>query len=124
MKAQRWMWIAWPAFLMAGVLEMLLFAFVDPAELHWHGQALGLSREAVYTLTFFVFWGATTLSSALTTLLAQSPFEDRIEALGTLRANESVALTASVTETVPGSAACGLSRNMSPTRSSWRSSPA
>jgi membrane fusion protein (multidrug efflux system) len=28
------------------------------------------------------------------------PFEDRIEALGTLRANESVALTASVTETV------------------------
>ena len=28
------------------------------------------------------------------------PFEDRVEALGTLRANESVALTASVTETV------------------------
>lgn len=28
------------------------------------------------------------------------PFEDRIEALGTLRANESVALTASVTETI------------------------
>ena len=30
------------------------------------------------------------------------PFEDRIEALGTLRANESVNLTASVTETVTG----------------------
>ena len=75
MKAKRWMWIAWPAFLMAAVLEMLVFAFVDPADLHWHGQALDLSREAVYTLTFFVFWGVTMLSSALTTLLALSPFE-------------------------------------------------
>jgi hypothetical protein len=75
MKAQRWMWIAWPAFLMAGVLEMLVFAFVDPAELHWQGQGLGLSREAVYTLAFFVFWVVTMFSSALTTLLAQSPFE-------------------------------------------------
>jgi hypothetical protein len=75
MKAQRWMWIAWPAFLMAALLEMLVFAFVDPSELHWQGQGLGLSREAVYTVTFFVFWIVTTLSSALTTLLAMSPFE-------------------------------------------------
>lgn len=75
MKAQRWMWIAWPAFLMAAVLEMLVFAFVDPSELHWQGQGLSLSREAIYTLSFFVFWGITMLSSALTTMLAMSPFE-------------------------------------------------
>lgn len=75
MKAQRWMWIAWPAFLMAAVLEMLVFAFVDPNELQWRGQGLGLSREAVYTLTFFLFWGVAMLSSTLTTLLAMSPFE-------------------------------------------------
>ena len=29
MWSQRLMWIAWPAFLMAGVLEMLVFAMVD-----------------------------------------------------------------------------------------------
>jgi hypothetical protein len=75
MKAQRWMWIAWPAFLMAAALEVLVFAFVDPGELRWQGQGLNLSREAVYTLTFFLFWGATMLSSALTSLLAMSPFE-------------------------------------------------
>jgi hypothetical protein len=75
MKAQRWMWIVWPAFLIAAVLEMLVFAFVDPSEMHWQGQSLGLSREAIYTLTFFVFWGATVLSSALTSLLSMSPFE-------------------------------------------------
>jgi hypothetical protein len=75
MKAQRWMWIAWPAFLVAAVLEMIVFAMVDPSDLHWFGHPLGLSRQAIYTLAFFVFWGVTMASSALTTLLSMSPFE-------------------------------------------------
>ncbi len=75
MKAQRWMWIAWPAFLVAAVLEMIVFAMVDPGDLHWFGNPLGLSRQAIYTLAFFVFWGVTMASSALTTLLSISPFE-------------------------------------------------
>lgn len=75
MWAQRLMWIAWPAFLVAAVLEMVVFALVDPSDLHWFGAPLPFSREAVYTLAFFVFWGATMVSSALTTLLAMSPFE-------------------------------------------------
>lgn len=75
MKAQRWMWIVWPAFLMAAILEMLVFAFVDPSELHWQGSGLNLSAAAIYTLAFFAFWVATVASSALTTLLAMSPFE-------------------------------------------------
>lgn len=73
--SQRWMWIAWPAFLVAAVLEMLVFAVFDPSDLHWFGQPVALSREAVYTLAFFIFWGMTMASSALTTLLAMSPFE-------------------------------------------------
>lgn len=75
MLAQRMMWIAWPAFLVAGVLEMLVFAMVDPGDLHWFGRPLEMSRQAVYTLAFFAFWGITMASSALTTLLAMSPFE-------------------------------------------------
>ncbi len=75
MKLHRLMWIAWPAFLVAGLLEMLVFAMVDPQDLHWFGQPLELSRLGIYTLAFFVFWGVTMLSSALTTLLALSPFE-------------------------------------------------
>ncbi len=75
MWAQRMMWIAWPAFLVAGMLEMLVFAMVDPQDLHWFGQPLDLSRQAIYTLAFFVFWGLTMASSALTTLLSLSPFE-------------------------------------------------
>jgi hypothetical protein len=75
MFLQRLMWIVWPAFLVAGLLEVVVFAVVDPQDLHWFGRAVEMSRQGVYTLAFFVFWGITMVSSALTTLLARSPFE-------------------------------------------------
>jgi len=75
MLAQRWMWITWPAFLVAGLLEVLVFAFVDPHDLHWLGQDLDLSRQAIYKLAFFAFWGLAMLSSALTALLGLSSAE-------------------------------------------------
>lgn len=75
MWTQRLMWIAWPAFLMAAVLEMVVFAFVDPAALHWSDQPLAFSREGVYTVAFFVFWFIIMAAGALTTLLSLSPFE-------------------------------------------------
>lgn len=75
MLAKRLMWIVWPAFLVAGLMEMLVFAMVDPQDMHWFGHPLAMSREGVYTLAFFVFWILTMASSALTTLLAMSPFE-------------------------------------------------
>lgn len=75
MWTKRLMWIVWPAFLMAGVLEMLVFAVVDPQDLHWFGQPLGLSRQGVYTVAFFAFWAVAMVSGGLTTLLAMSSFE-------------------------------------------------
>lgn len=75
MWTKRLMWIAWPAFLMAGVLEMLVFAVVDPQDLHWFGHPLGLSRQGVYTVAFFVFWAVAMVSGGLTTLLAMSSLE-------------------------------------------------
>lgn len=69
------MWIMWPAFLVAGLLEILVFAMVDPQDLHWFGQPVELSRQGVYTLAFFVFWAIAMLASGLTTLLSMSPFE-------------------------------------------------
>ncbi len=71
MVVQRWMVIAWPAFLVAAVLEMVVFAMVDPGELHGlDGAPLEGSRQAVYTVTFFVFWALAMVSSALTLLLS------------------------------------------------------
>ena len=76
MLKQRLMWILWPAFMMAGVFEILVFAMVDPEDLHWFGgQPLELSRQGVYTIAFFIFWGVLSISGMLTTLLSASPFE-------------------------------------------------
>jgi uncharacterized integral membrane protein len=72
----RAMTILWPAFLMAGVLEMLVFAVVDPATLHWFGgQPVEMAPAGVYTLAFFVFWGVIATAGALTQLLQQSADE-------------------------------------------------
>ena len=65
--------ILWPAFLMAGVLETLVFAFVDPHELRWYSGALtGGSSMAIYSITFLIFWGAVATAGALTALLTLS----------------------------------------------------
>ena len=70
--------ILWPAFLMAGVLEMLVFALVDPGDLRWHGgEAIDVSRQAVYTLAFLAFWAVIAAAGAITTLLQRGSDEDR-----------------------------------------------
>jgi hypothetical protein len=65
--------IAWPAFLVASVLEIAVFAFVDPLTLHTLGGAeLGLTATAVYSLAFFLFWIASAAAGLLTLVLARS----------------------------------------------------
>ena len=73
----RWaMHILWPSFVMAGVTEAMVFALVDPMDLSWFGAApVQLSREAIYTLGFLVFWVLISLASSLTLLLATLPAE-------------------------------------------------
>lgn len=75
MLRERLMWIGWPAFLVSAVLEIMVFAVLDPQTLSMFGEQVGWSRYAVYTVTFFIFWGMTMVSSALTVLLAPSPLE-------------------------------------------------
>ena len=67
---RRALLILWPSFLMAGVLETMVFAVVDPGTMHWFGaDPIEWSRSAVYSVTFFLFWGAIATSGALTALL-------------------------------------------------------
>ena len=65
------MTILWPAFLMAGVLEVLVFAVVDPGELHWFGGAvIAWPAQAIYSISFLIFWGVISTAGALTALLS------------------------------------------------------
>lgn len=68
---RRTMQILWPAFGAAGVLETLVFAVIDPAQLHWFGGApIGWSAQAVYTVTFLMFWAAIATAGAVSALLS------------------------------------------------------
>jgi hypothetical protein len=66
---KRAMWILWPSFLVGGVAEGIFFTLFDPMDLHLFGNPLELSRIAVYTLGFFIFWIFAATSSALTCFL-------------------------------------------------------
>ena len=83
---QRWMSALWAAFLSAAVLEMVVFALVDPQSLRWFGgDTLDLSPRAVYTLAFFVFWVVISLGAGLAILLCSRPAEDGEGAAADLR---------------------------------------
>jgi hypothetical protein len=79
---RRWMAIIWPAFLSACALELMVFALVDPSNLHWRGEPVGLSTTGVYTLAFFMFWLAAVASSALTLAIGQPARSGSIQNAG------------------------------------------
>ena len=62
--------ILWPAFVAAGVMELLVFAHVDPADVHTlAGAPIELSRQAVYTIAFFAFWAVIAAACTLCWML-------------------------------------------------------
>ena len=64
--------ILWPAFVAAGLMELLVFAHVDPADVPTlAGAPIELSRQAVYTLSFFGFWIVIAAAGAVSCWLQQ-----------------------------------------------------
>lgn len=83
----RTLCILWPSFLMAGVLEMLVFSVVDPASLQWFGNTpIEWSAITVYSVAFLLFWGVISTSGAMTQLLLTVP-SDHIDDGQKLRKN-------------------------------------
>lgn len=63
--------ILWPAFLIAGVLEMVVFSVVAPSDLvigDWAPEA-----RTVYSLAFFVFWALVATASAISLAMMRRP---------------------------------------------------
>ena len=73
--SQRLLWVLWPAFLVAAVAELVIFAVFDPRDLHLFGVPVEVDRMPAYTIGFFVLWAITSAASALTVFLQRSPFE-------------------------------------------------
>lgn len=75
-RVQRLLTVLWPSFLMAGVLETLVFAVVDPLSLHWFGgEPIEWPALAVYTVTFFIFWAVIAAAGFISQLLTCSAQE-------------------------------------------------
>lgn len=75
MPGLKFLRVAWPAFLAACVLELLVFALVDPTELRWAGQPLSITRQGAYTAAFFAFWIVSGIAGAMTVMLGKSAAE-------------------------------------------------
>lgn len=76
----RWlMWVLWPGFLAAGVACALIFAVVDPGDVHVLGQPVQASREAVYTVGFLLAWALCAVSSGLTLYTLPASLRDTDE---------------------------------------------
>jgi hypothetical protein len=71
-----WMLVVWPAFLLACLIELVVFAVLDPGMLIEVLQdqvgAIAWSRTTVYSLSFMGLWAAFMLSNALTLLLSNA----------------------------------------------------
>lgn len=72
---KRLIWILWPSFVVGGIAEAVFFTLFDPTDLSILGHPLELSRTAVYSLGFFLFWAFAAASSAFTCFLQRSAFE-------------------------------------------------
>lgn len=59
-------WILWPAFVAAGIAEILFFTVIDPRQLFLLGRPVELSAIATYSVGFLLFWLICTGSSLMT----------------------------------------------------------
>jgi hypothetical protein len=64
--------LMWPSFLAACLLEVLVFAMVDPSEIHWPSRMSEPTRQTVYSVSFFLFWLITISCSGMVLWLAKS----------------------------------------------------
>lgn len=71
----RLLWVLWPSFLVAAAAELVVFAVIDPADLHVFGVPVEAGRMPIYTIGFFFFWGICAAAAALTVFLQRSPVE-------------------------------------------------
>jgi hypothetical protein len=70
-KTLRFAQILWPAFLVAGLLEVVVFSVVDPTALSFGGWAP--EAQTIYSLAFFVFWGLVAAASAISHTIMSPP---------------------------------------------------
>ena len=65
-------WVLWPAFIAAGIAEIVFFTVIDPQELYLFGQVVHYGALATYSIAFLGFWLVCAASSLSTLFLQRS----------------------------------------------------
>lgn len=78
-------WILWPAFIAAGVAEVLFFTVIDPKQLFLLGQPIALDPLTTYSIGFFLFWVLCIGSSLMTYFMLPQTIKKALESTATDR---------------------------------------
>ena len=78
-------WILWPAFIAAGVAEVVFFTVIDPKQLFLLGQPIALDPLTTYSIGFFLFWMLCIGSSLMTYFMLPQTIKKALESTATDR---------------------------------------
>ena len=78
-------WILWPAFIAAGVAEVVFFTVIDPKQLFLLGQPITLDPLTTYSIGFFLFWMLCIGSSLMTYFMLPQTIKKALESTATDR---------------------------------------
>lgn len=78
-------WILWPAFIAAGIAEVVFFTVIDPKQLYLFGESVELAALSTYSIGFFLFWALCAGSSLMTYFMLPQSIKAALESVATDR---------------------------------------
>lgn len=72
-------WVLWPAFIAAGLAEIVFFTVIDPQQLFLLGQPVNLPDVAMYSIGFLLFWLICAGSSLLSWFMLPQEIKSALE---------------------------------------------
>ena len=72
-------WVLWPAFVAAGIAEVVFFTLMEPRQLYLLGQPVTLSATATYSIGFLLFWLVCIGSSLMTYFMMPKSIKERLK---------------------------------------------
>lgn len=72
-------WVLWPAFIAAGIAEIVFFTAIDPQQLYLLGQPVELPAIATYSIGFLMFWLICAGSSLMTWFMLPHEVKSALE---------------------------------------------
>ena len=80
-------WVLWPAFIAAGIAEVVFFTLIDPKQLYLLGQPMELPALATYSIGFLMFWLICAGSSLMTYFMLPQNIKNALESTANERSD-------------------------------------